>query len=1509
MADDWKRYESDDGPFWHSASRGVSTWQAPGPAAAESASKPVAPGLPGASGAQPIAPLTSAVEPESSDDDDVDVGPSMHHARSLFTRHGSARYHAPARPSMAPSRPLSISRDIKSSWGLSSDEDEAEDDASSAKPSAIPTLPLGQLSGRSGGRASLVSPGSAATPSSMFSGSQSTRYLAVPEISGSIDGPVAPSPPAGAAVATSNPASFLAASGSASSRILTSGRRSSLSAFKAGASASTGDSSGTAAGSDPIGRVARLSLRRGVTVSDRSILASSAKAGPATATAAGGPKTLAAVVAAMMPGGGSPAPPGGSASGAAGHSAPAAGGAAGVKSFLEKLRKRADEKASAPHLELSQRGAMGIPVRDMLQALYARKRNRTILEALLFMAWAALFFGLIFSACNVQAFNEQNAALMDRFVDDRIDAFSWPFTFRDIGDAAEWWAWARTSLYSGAYETTDLGVGQLLPLPAPNVPYANGVMRLLGLTLRQIRVQNTSCSGPPVVADTACASVVANLTESMCTSRCFNGFSASDEDRSPFRVAGLPTFEWSDGWSDVQGLYGWGPASYGTGGYATELPTWNAAAANATLSALETGGWISAATRAVVTDVTLYNPSGSFLSVARLQFELLPTGLGLVSWRFWTFPVTVGSSTWRLVAEILYVAFLFIHLQKALRQMFWTRPFYAYWLKLTNFSDFALIVMTLLLVPYWLLFHSQANLDSINQRIIAAGHLDLVDVGRAHTRMLAAAGLTGLIGAVRMFKYLSLSRKVSVLWLTLGRAAPLLFAFFIGFSLLVMAFGFLSLMLFGTTLPEFHSFGAATSTLLRMSLGELSYGSLSQSQPELAPLYISAFVFLIYLVSLNLIVSIILQAFSEVNEELRRADKWKLSVVTLDAFVVQRVTLFLRGNCSGCKSFCRAGKRRLPPGCCKSPYLCAKGCRVILRGCFSCCCPQRPDAASATSPTGIDSPPKTPAGTSNPLIGSSSGTSSPLQQAKYGPSDFSNPMHGERKGSPADAPATDTSSRPTSVTRRGSSAAVRRSLAAQRASIRSPSVDLDKHDRAWAHMHRQKSVAKIAVVVGVAVSDAEAYAEEEARRARQMLADERQLELWRREAVFMKALNKVFHMAKRGRGVDLYAYLEKQSLEQNWDAAYLGVHELCVLSNPLPCAPGQHATCAARALVDAYQRIKTVTLFGGVHGAYRHVPSSSYVNKQGLKLYQVEKTNVSGVKQQRLLCVDGSAGVLVNFDRRMRVKKKLPLTQLLQIEAYEWDPVRLNLVFSSNGANLRGAGSTTQKQLDELLETCYALQFMDATARVEFVDELTKAMEFLPRLLAGETDDPAASGLAGASVGGSSADVFGAHASGGGSSTARSAGSTSSTPLPGGGSSTHLPIGGGLAAGRSRLQKRGSLSSTIIDAAREQLSQRSGGVTASPMVGQVLKALQEQAAAIHQIQSRLTSGAGTGEAAEGSSRSPPPSSAPATAAPIVAGVDRTSLALDSLLLEMRAQREALQSLAGKVALLSAGASK
>ena len=97
---------------------------------------------------------------------------------------------------------------------------------------------------------------------------------------------------------------------------------------------------------------------------------------------------------------------------------------------------------------------------------------------------------------------------------------------------------------------------------------------------------------------------------------------------------------------------------------------------------------------------------------------------------------------------------------------------------------------------------------------------------------------------------------------------------------------------------------------------------------------------------------------------------------------------------------------------------------------------------------------------------------------------------------------------------------------------------------------------------------------------------------------------------------------------------------------------------------------------GGISGAFRHVPGHSWVNTHGYKPYEVLKINTNGKKQRRFLVIDRGHASMINLDAELRVKKKLPLVQLIQIEKLPDDPTRLNLIFSSNGAHVKALAGT-----------------------------------------------------------------------------------------------------------------------------------------------------------------------------------------------------------------------------------------
>jgi len=326
--------------------------------------------------------------------------------------------------------------------------------------------------------------------------------------------------------------------------------------------------------------------------------------------------------------------------------------------------------------------------------------------------------------------------------------------------------------------------------------------------------------------------------------------------------------------------------------------------------------------------------------------------------------------------------------------------------------------------------------------------------------------------------------------------------------------------------------------------------------------------------------------------------------------------------------------------------------------------------------------------------------------------------------------------------------------------------------------------------------------------------------------------------------------------------------QLCDLTNPTPCKPGEHTKCPAMELIRRYQALKAVTMTGGLTGAFRHVPPHSWVNHHDYRQYEVLKVNTNGKKQRRFVAVDKENATLINMDERLRVKKKLPLVQLIQVEKLQDDHTRVNLIFSSNGAHVRAMGHS--KVLDELLETSYNLVFVDRGHRDAFVDELLGVVGELPTILANtqglqqtpedphrSEEDGAAPAKAGAGGGRPSSTAAGAGASGGGVAFPDRGGVTgapkallavatspdvlrasppmdllTATPAP-------VPSGGAVATASMRMPavpfrrtRRDSLTSKVLDAARDEYVKQLNHTTTASTMHQIVALLQEQAAAI-----------------------------------------------------------------------------
>ena len=89
--------------------------------------------------------------------------------------------------------------------------------------------------------------------------------------------------------------------------------------------------------------------------------------------------------------------------------------------------------------------------------------------------------------------------------------------------------------------------------------------------------------------------------------------------------------------------------------------------------------------------------------------------------------------------------------------------------------------------------------------------------------------------------------------------------------------------------------------------------------------------------------------------------------------------------------------------------------------------------------------------------------------------------------------------------------------------------------------------------------------------------------------------------------------------------------------------PFSHLLCVVPCVLRPVQKVRLV---GNVK---RHASEASVIASKDFFHYNVTKINTSGVRQKRILAVDSDDNYLWNFNTAMRLRKQLPIKQLVQV--------------------------------------------------------------------------------------------------------------------------------------------------------------------------------------------------------------------------------------------------------------------
>jgi hypothetical protein len=564
----------------------------------------------------------------------------------------------------------------------------------------------------------------------------------------------------------------------------------------------------------------------------------------------------------------------------------------------EELRRRKQKLRDAVLLSGSK---AGIPLREGLQSLYRVQRSKFLAEGALFLVHFFLLVAIAGDTFPTTTAFKQHSAVKQ--------AIGAPL-LEEVHSIADVWVWAQTSLAPGLWPT-ELYPGR--PLAAGQLSMVAMYNQLAGpVELRVARVGKDSCDMRRFQQfgrrfDTPDGSCYAEFVPGPGAAPDGNGrpglFQEATEATDPYGGTqqwspldrplqlGDPPYRWSLHNDDMEGQLTFGVDTYGYGGYSVILPKGNVTQVLAALARLEANGYLDQTTRAVAVMFSVYNTNTRLLHAVRAIIEVFPSGLVSASWKSASARIILYENATgfaRAVAESLFCLLLLLGVIRECRRLYHTHPRRDYFLDVRNLYEVAYHSVGMALVGAWLAYVMDITRQSVD--VSSESRVSFWSVVRLYGVCGDLAGFFFVLSAVKLFKFLSLEKRMAVLWLTLQRASYDVALFLIGFLCVIAGFSLAGTYIFGQYIRGFHTVAASMSTLVRFAIDNLEYEEIESTRPGLAPWFMYTFAILVGLLFSNILIAIITLALEEVHAESITDETWKegMPELSLEALMAAR---------------------------------------------------------------------------------------------------------------------------------------------------------------------------------------------------------------------------------------------------------------------------------------------------------------------------------------------------------------------------------------------------------------------------------------------------------------------------------------------------------------------------------------------------------------------------------------------------------------------------------------------
>ncbi|CAF1336506.1 unnamed protein product [Adineta steineri] len=314
------------------------------------------------------------------------------------------------------------------------------------------------------------------------------------------------------------------------------------------------------------------------------------------------------------------------------------------------------------------------------------------------------------------------------------------------------------------------------------------------------------------------------------------------------------------------GKYG----TYNSGGYIYEYQG-RLSDLQSNLSELHRLSWINSQTRAILLQLTLYNPNVQLFTSVKFLTEFLPTGGLLPQYRVEPITFQVFISSFQLICTIIYMIFIIYHIIIEIKSFF--RIKFSYFYNFWSYIDIGIIGCSWGILGVYIWRYQQTiSIGNRFQQTNGYVYINLqllIYVNDILTYLLAFCCFFGTLKFLRLCRF---HQRLLLFTKTLQYAKKDLFSFMFMFLFVFMAFLTLFYLLFSDKISSCSTLLHTAQTLFEMMLMKFDAYELSDAAPFLGPFSFSLFILLAVFVCMSMFITIINDNFRFVRNNMNMND-------------------------------------------------------------------------------------------------------------------------------------------------------------------------------------------------------------------------------------------------------------------------------------------------------------------------------------------------------------------------------------------------------------------------------------------------------------------------------------------------------------------------------------------------------------------------------------------------------------------------------------------------------------